>query len=87
MQTTHETQRAVIHAGQWLSLKSMGERLGVSANSARKVARAGLVGSVLIPGLKYRRYRAADVDRLAAAAVTPANPGPAASPDSEGAAR
>jgi hypothetical protein len=50
-----------------VSVRGIGRNLGVSRGSAAKIARSGALRSVLLPGLKRRRYLLDDVLRLAKA--------------------
>jgi hypothetical protein len=62
-------------AGQidWISLSEARRRLGVSRPAIRKLARNGLVGTLLVPGIPAK-VSASDVARLAKESIRPARP-------------
>jgi hypothetical protein len=55
----------------WLSLSEARRRLGISRPAIRKIARDGLVGVLLVPGVPPK-VSAADVAKLAKSSVRPA---------------
>lgn len=55
----------------WLSLSEARRRLGISRPAIRKLARNGLVGTLLVPGVPAK-VSAADIARLAKESVRPA---------------
>jgi hypothetical protein len=68
-----EKQRQQAGPTDWLSLSEARRRLGISRPAIRKLARNGLVGTLLVPGVPAK-VSAADVARIARDSVRPARP-------------
>ena len=60
------------HPRIWVTSGEAARRLGVAANTIHRLADEGQVGTLKIPGVRVRRFRVADIDRLLDESSTPA---------------
>jgi excisionase family DNA binding protein len=56
----------------WITSGEASRRLGVSRLTLERIADEGRITTMKIDGVKARRYKVADVDRLVVAYTTPA---------------
>lgn len=61
-------------AGEWISFSAAARRLGTHSHAVKKMARAGRLTVLRLPGC-WPRVLASDVERLAREAVEPAAAG------------
>jgi hypothetical protein len=59
---------------EYISCQEVKRRLHCAAQHVHKLADAGRIGTRKLPGFAQTRYNAADVDRIAKMAITPARP-------------
>lgn len=50
---------------KYMTVRSAAEQLGVHENTLRRWETQGIVRAVHLPGSNFRRFRPADIDRLA----------------------
>jgi excisionase family DNA binding protein len=67
-----EKTMPVEHKRIWMTSGEASRMLGISAHMLHKLADNGDVGSLKLPGVKGRRFKIADVERLVRESTTPA---------------
>ncbi len=63
------------NAPEWYSRAEAMGRLGVGDNALNRLVRSGRIGVLCYPGLKQRKFRAADIEAVVAAGFKPATVG------------
>jgi excisionase family DNA binding protein len=56
----------------WIGRVEACRRLGISSHTFTDLVRAGRIGSLSLPGIRKRSYRASDVDALVIGGTVPA---------------